>query len=353
MLKIGDTVIMPKIDTIFPVMCHPDNDLVEECLLKVVDRPYMEAHWGSVEAADTYAKHRMPTWRGVCYPHTPRERIFSLLRQGNAATFMEEIFSNPAVRADPELSAEVARQYVAATRENVPADAFPLVRMFADALPMILAQMKPGLAGRYLEMIRRTATLMGSQPVRRIDELTLEEYIQIRRLDILGEWIVLLAEFALGLDLGDEIISSELLRYAGDCAIDSVILTNDLFSFYKETSDQDPLNSISIIMREQSLDVSQAIAELARLFHSAETHLQEAHGKLLTGAFADRCDIDAYLTELEHMSSGNFEFHRISYRYHGDQTWWDGSESMPVTIGHILSPDQISKDQDSFATPVD
>jgi hypothetical protein len=339
----GDRVRMPQVASIFPVECHPDNDPTEERLFKVIDRPYLMRYWGSADAVEAYARQRIPTFGGLCYPHTKPELFFALARQMNVTTLMDEAFARPDIRASAEKSLQLRDQYLAAVDGVKPSPDFPLADLFYDALPCLLANMRPRVASRYLDCVRTTAQVIGDRPAYQIDDLSFAEYLEIRRIDVFGEWAMTLVEFALGLDMTDHLKNIPALARARQCAIDSTTLANDLFSFYKEVRARDPFNGVWILQCELNGDLGAALQRLANIFQENEMALLIAQEEVLAGSQSASPDIRQFLRELQHFSSGDLEFHRFSARYQGDGAgWWDGSEAREITIQPIIGPHEIA-----------
>ncbi|MGO4780380.1 hypothetical protein AB4084_33380, partial [Lysobacter sp. 2RAB21] len=67
-----------------------------------------------------------------------------------------------------------------------------------------------------------------------------------------------------------------------------------------------------------------------------------ARDRVLEGPLGNDSDVRDYLTELEHLASGNAEFHAISTRYHGKDFKGKRFISGEVTIIPLPSTDEVA-----------
>ncbi|TDD39983.1 hypothetical protein E1287_02070 [Actinomadura sp. KC06] len=121
----------------------------------------------------------------------------------NVTTLMEEDFSRPEMRASLDRSRQLRDAYLTAVDGVAPPAEFPVAALFHDALPRLLEEMWPRVGERYLTCVRDATITMGARHDHRVDELGFEEYLEIRRIDVLSEWVTILTEFALDLDMID------------------------------------------------------------------------------------------------------------------------------------------------------
>jgi hypothetical protein len=148
-----------------------------------------------------------------------------------------------------------------------------------------------------------------------------------------------LTEYALDIDLTDVLAANAAVRAARDAAIDSVFLVNDIFSFHKEIQTNEARNGIWILMRERKLDLQAAVDLMADLSADCERRFLDAReGAAGTG----RTDIEAYLTELEHLMSGNLEFHKISARYYPPDFAGDRFSSGDIVISRFRNLGEVA-----------
>jgi hypothetical protein len=204
--------------------------------------------------------------------------------------------------------------------ENVrPPDMFPLAQMLFDNVQPILASLKssPQVRKRLVDSICEQIRALSNPIVYQIDTLSFDRYLALRRIDVFGEWVANLLEYALDVDIGDALKESAALRRMRTAAIDSVTIANDFFSFRKEVPVKDSLNGIWVLMREYDWDIQQAIHRLAGIFRENEQALIDAREQVLATALGGRTDVQRYMTALECFHTGNVEFHRFSTRYQG------------------------------------
>ena len=146
----------------------------------------------------------------------------------------------------------------------------------------------------------------------------------------------MMLEFALGLDLADEIIEHPLLVALNVAAFSHVMFVNDIFSFRKELSDGDLMNLVPVLLwhnlggmssicgggveavvRET---VAQALAlvreldgECVRLVAEIRAAVRGGNGPLADEGAA--AAVDKYVDGVSDWLSGNLRWHRISKRY--------------------------------------
>ena len=146
----------------------------------------------------------------------------------------------------------------------------------------------------------------------------------------------MMLEFALGLDLADEIIEHPLLVALNVAAFSHVMFVNDIFSFRKELSDGDLMNLVPVLLwhnlggmssicgggveavvRET---VAQALAlvreldgECVRLVAEIRAAVRGGNGPLADEGAA--AAVDKYVDGISDWLAGNLRWHRISKRY--------------------------------------
>jgi hypothetical protein len=316
MPKVGTKLNIPKIDLLLPVLWHPDNDVIEK-QIDTIDRPYIVAYFGSEDAASAYIAQRIPAYGGLCYPNAKKDRLFSIQRMMNATTLMDEEFGNPEVQSSDVKCLGLRRHYLAVLDGVPPPPEFPLVRLLFDTLQPIMAHIRPRVGARLVKVIREQVEALAARLRRQIDMLTFESYLELRRIDVFGEWAATLTEYAIDVDVTDELEADSALKKMRNAVIDSVTLINDLFSFRKEVQVQDPVNSLWILMRQNKLDLQGAINRLAQIINENERQIVAAQDRVLAGKLGGRTDVRDYMVELGHLASGNAEFHTFSARYQG------------------------------------
>lgn len=312
MRGLGSQFQLPRIRSDLEVLCHPDNEAVET-LLNVDNRPYIVAQFGSEEAADIFQEMRIATWGGLCFPHAEEHKFYSVARMIDAIAVMDDCFAAPNVQASRDLAVATRDAYLATADGTRPSDDFPAAQLLSDTLPVIMADISPRVGERLLDSIRHQAITSTQYHTRSVDALNIEQYLDIRWIDGYGEWLTTLIEYALGIDLTDELATTPALTAARRRCSDHIALANDFYSFPKETAAQDPFNSLWIFLRDEP-DLRHAINQLATLCGDTERRFIAA-GNQARASYPGNSDVHRYLTELRHMVAGNLRFSLWSSRY--------------------------------------
>jgi len=340
MPELGSKVHLPDPGLTLKPIWHPQNDAIE-ARLAVDDRPYVLAHFRSEKATAAYLGQRVPAYGGLCYPHAKADRIYSVMRMMNAGTLMDDAFTPLELSADQRPRDELLRHYLDALEGILPPASAPLPRLLFDTLPPIQAQLaqKPRVWERMKAGIRSQLVRMADPLAYQMDTLTLDGYMDLRRDNAFGEYLTMLTEYALDVDMTDALAEDASLRAVRTAAMDAVILVNDFFSFRKEVPARDSLNAMWVLMREEGRDLQQAVYRLAALCARNEQALIRSRDAVLAGPLGQRPDVRAYVRELEYISSGNAEWCVITRRYHlSDQRFVSGE----VTIAAAPTLDDIA-----------
>ncbi|WKK25695.1 hypothetical protein QZH56_08930 [Streptomyces olivoreticuli] len=341
----GTPYCLPRIDTRLPILCNPHCAETER-LTHSWERPALAAYFGSETAALRYQKQRATHWGCLCYPRATHDRMLRMSGLMHCLALLDDLFSIPAVRGHAERIRRYRELYLAALDGEAPPPEFPEVRLVHEAVPRAVAQMPPCLAARYLDGLRsivdNTATQSAGRDIRCFR--TVDGYLQVRRVDVFGYWSAHLAEYAAEVDLTRELGRDDDLARAQDLAIESLIWVNDLYSFPKELTRGDSLNSMWLFMGVQGMELQQAVDELARLIGETERRFLATCARIDAGPLGGRPDVRGYLACLGHLMTGNLQFHRMATRYHGDDHAEGDPASGPRTLRPVVSTASIHHD---------
>lgn len=341
--RLGDKIHHPDFHLTLQPMWHPDHD-VAEAQVALTDSPYILAYYGSQKAVDHYLSMSMPSFGGLCYPHAKRDRIYYTERMMSITTLIDDTTTNPNVLGNPQKQSELRQHYNNAIAGIRPPDTFPIAQLLYEGLIPIKAHLasKPQVWRRLeqsmLTMIDRQTDSLALQ----MDNLTFERYLELRRIDNYGDWAAMMTEYAIDVDMTDVLAADASLEIVRTAAIDSITLVNDPYSFRKEIHIADSVNSVWLLMYLEGLTLQQSLDKLAGFVRGNEQKLIDARQKVLAGNFGERRDVREYLTELEHLASGNAEFHAISTRYFGQDFKGKRFISGEVTIKPLPSTDEIA-----------
>jgi hypothetical protein len=140
----------------------------------------------------------------------------------------------------------------------------------------------------------------------------LGEYRGIRALSIGAYPVFDLIELALGALDESDIGRTDLYRAKYEAAL-LCAWVNDIYSYPKERSDQEPLNLVAVIAAERQLSPTDALVAAIELYRtdlaSFETHVEAVR------ATSPGSALDAYLGGLEDWVHGNTAWTRLCGRY--------------------------------------
>jgi hypothetical protein len=156
-----------------------------------------------------------------------------------------------------------------------------------------------------------------------------DTYIAIR-IDSFGcDFIMLLTEYALAVDLTDCRAAEEFQEMHAH-AMRQLILVNDVLSLRKEHGD--PMNAVRVRCAQDGLTLQQSVDRICEMAEHHERAYIAARDVVRRGPFGLRADVRAYLDGLDHLLAGSQEFEYLTPRYFGDGSVWDGTTSGWVSL---------------------
>ncbi|WP_321785358.1 terpene synthase family protein [Burkholderia pyrrocinia] len=341
-LRFGDTLHFPPFGFRLKHRRHPDADV----LLRQVeedDWPYVAAFYKSDEAAEANRRHLLPLFGSLICPDALTERSYWIMRQVELIAVMDDHFTLPDVIDDPQLLSELEQAYGSAVDGIRPSDAYPVAQLLHDTVRPVLAMLSPAssLPGRLTAAIREVIEYLSHPVVHRMETLGFDEYMRIRRCETTAEWCALLIEFGINVDMGRALDESADLREVRRAATDLIVLVNDIGSFRREFSNDDALNGIWLLMRQQHTSVQHALDRFVELARETEGRLIAARERVLGSPLGRRDDVRRYMDEMACFYTGCAEFHTFSERFFGqncEQAFYAGE----VTIERLLFPQDIA-----------
>ncbi|NAX20032.1 terpene synthase family protein [Vibrio sp. V39_P1S14PM300] len=341
--SLGEKVYHPDFHLTLKPMWHPDHTEAEARVAKT-DSPYILAHYGSQKAVEHYLSMSMPSFGGLCYPHAKADRIYFTERMMSITTLIDDTTTNPEILGNQEKQQHLRQQYRNAINGIKPPDTFPIAQLLYEGLRPIKQQLesKPRVWTRMESSLHTMIDRQTDSLALQMNELTFERYLELRRIDNYGDWAALMTEYAIDVDMTDVLNEEPYLNIARTAAIDSITLVNDPYSFRKEIHIADSVNSVWLLMRNDGLTLQQALYELAQKVRDNEKKLIQACRKVLSGKYGTRPDVKKYVVELEHLASGNAEFHAISTRYFGEDFAGKRFVSGEIEIKPLPSTDEVA-----------
>ncbi|WP_368888377.1 terpene synthase family protein [Morganella morganii] len=341
--KLGDKIYHPDFNLKLKPKCHPMHEITEK-QVTISDWNYMLAHYGSVKAVENYVLMSMPLFGGYCYPNAYNDRIYHLERMMSITTLIDDSTTHPDIIGDKNKQYMLRNNYIAAINGILPSDNYPIAKLLYEGLIPIKKQLssKPRVWKRLKESLYKVIYRQTNSIAFQMNELTFVQYLELRRIDNYGDWAAMMTEYAIDVDMTDILKEDKSLNVVRIAAIDSITLVNDPYSFRKEMHISDPVNSVWLLMRLNKITTQQAFNKLASFVRDNERKLINASQRVREGKFSGRDDVQRYVTELEHLASGNAEFHAISTRYFGQKFKGKRFISGEITIEPIPSTDEIA-----------
>ncbi|MGW5346110.1 terpene synthase family protein [Streptomyces sp. NPDC004050] len=149
--------------------------------------------------------------------------------------------------------------------------------------------------------------------------------------------VMVLIEYALGIDVSSALATCPALQATVDVAIRHVLLVNDLFSYRREHFHGDAsINPITIFLQQPGENLQGAVDRLGSLILDAERDLYDARAATLASPAATEPAVVAFLEGLETFCSGYLRSVYLAGRYNGVGHTWNGLTSGTV----VLHPDR-------------
>ncbi|MCG7508428.1 terpene synthase family protein [Mesorhizobium retamae] len=341
-LSFGDSLHFPPFGFKFKHRRQPDaEDLLNQ--VNGDDWPYITAFYVNEGAAKANRRHLLPLFGSLICPSASRQRSYWIMRQVELIAVMDDHFTLPDVIDDPQQLRILEEMYANAVRGIRPPDAFPVAQLLHDTVQPIFAMLSPtsSIGPRLAAAIHEVIEYLSHPVVHRMEKLSFDEYLRIRRCETTAMWCALLIEFGIDVDMADALGESTDLRQVLQAATDLIVLINDLGSFRREFSNDDALNGIWLLVRQQNMSVQQAIDQFALLARETEDRLIAARDRVRACPLGQRDDVRRYMDELVCFYTGCAEFHTFSERFFGldcDQAFYSGE----VKIERLVLPQDIA-----------
>ncbi|OBS27869.1 hypothetical protein FPOA_01811 [Fusarium poae] len=154
---------------------------------------------------------------------------------------------------------------------------------------------------------------------KRIDFQSVEDYLEFRMIDTGAPFVEAIMLFGMAMTLTSQ-EDAELARVIRPCSA-ALALTNDYFSFDREMKEADTstlINSVSIVMRLQNLDIATAKEVIKETIQSYEREFLRRidEYKHQRGPVSEK--IHQYLEAMAYQVSGNLVWSLNCPRYHPD-----------------------------------
>ncbi|KDQ10835.1 hypothetical protein BOTBODRAFT_115253 [Botryobasidium botryosum FD-172 SS1] len=258
----------------------------------------------------------------ACFPEANFDRFRLCCDYINALFAFDDVIDDGDLKEDIE-GAKAAADIVMASLMNPKTckPTFIAADMLRDFWERAVESATPGCRRRFIETMDLYVRAAYQQVVNRTtnDEPSIESFIQMRR-DISALrpiWAVV--EFALGVDLPDEVIEHPILQRLAIYANDLVSWCNDLYSFNCEQSRGHYSNLVPIAMKELDLDLQGGIDYVGdRIKAAIDSFVADKAALPSWGPEIDE-QVRAYVRGMEYWVIGSIQWSFDSTRYFGSE----------------------------------
>ncbi|MGP3981213.1 hypothetical protein [Streptomyces sp. KR80] len=270
----------PDVPSRLPVVRRPDSVRIERDCNRWA-RPYLVDHFGgprAERAAGRYLRRRRPLWACLCYPHMLADRSFALSNLVIPSGLVSEVLSGHETGTGlrQSFAAALGAPLGAPPRRSLgevaggglqPPPGFAAGRMLHRALELALPLMAPGVADRCLGAYR---ALLADDAGRAF-----------------AVWGTVMTEYALGIDLTEELAAEPALAHVRDLAVEHLVLVGS----------------------------GTTVPKCVGALQDVEDRFTETCGEVLGGPLGAHPGIRRYAPELGHLISGNLHFQQVFARY--------------------------------------
>ncbi|EIW83693.1 terpenoid synthase [Coniophora puteana RWD-64-598 SS2] len=145
----------------------------------------------------------------------------------------------------------------------------------------------------------------------------LESYIALRR-DTSGcRPVFVLAEYAAGIELPDEVFEHPIIQSMTEATNDLVTWSNDVFSYNKEQALGDTHNMITLLMAQHGLSLQGAVDFVGQLCAASITRFESGRTTLPSWGPDVDCDVQKYVMGLQDWIAGSLHWSFETERYFG------------------------------------
>jgi hypothetical protein len=326
----GTRYRLPDTGTRLPYVHNPHaGELIDEVARDM--RPLLERCLGTDLTAKILGEDDIHNWACYLYSFADRERMRLLINAALAFIAWDDPYTRTALAADPNRIQRRITNFAAALRGRRPPPDQPAELLVWQTLEDIATRSTPAFTARArqicLDVNASVITETRHRLTKRLPDW--DDYVPFRRVNLYGYWVVVEAEFSVGVDMTVALAASPDLRALEQAAVDYVLFTNDLYSFPKEAKIGEVANTFWLLRRD-GMSIQAAVDHLAALLIAKQDEFLAHREAILAGRFGKRADVRRYLDAVAHALGGNLHYHRTSGRYHGPDH--DGA---PVTNGTI------------------
>lgn len=323
-----DTYIhIPELPGLLPVAYHPQAAQIEFRSNGWLRR-FTEEYFGDESALLGYLRQRNGLFGPVIMPYADTESCQAITDFFHLVALIDDDSANRSASESGLLQArEVFPQILASFAHGVTAsEDIP----YGQAVQNLWQRISPGLTQPQMErfhgglekFLRASAAEVPYRQSHTAPDM--DTYLAIRQESFCFDLMLVLIEYALGIDMSD-VAETGMLDELHDHAIRQLIFVNDVMSLRREYAQGDTLNAVQLLRYNEHLPIQEAVDSIYREIEKHERTYVAARDELLHGRVD--AELRAYITGVDHLLSGCQEFQYLTPRYYGDGAVWDGSTS--------------------------
>ncbi|WP_232660524.1 terpene synthase family protein [Pseudonocardia sp. TRM90224] len=233
--------------------------------------------------------------------------------------------------------------------------ASPLTRAFADIWDRFASDMSSAMHERMRRVIDRLlATWPAEDELRHHGRIPdFEAYLNLHRASGGSDWVPILTEYGLGIDLSDVIADRLDLIEANQHLADYFLMENGIFGLLKDIHSKE-INPVLALLDTGRYSVQEAVDQVHALAVAAVANYVRIRDRICSGN--DRADISTYVTHLGYQFTSAIYWMRVSPRYNGPGLDWDGTPTGELTVNVPEStvhftPDPVTSGVPRYASP--
>ncbi|MEU6865828.1 hypothetical protein ABZ924_21630 [Streptomyces sp. NPDC046876] len=297
------------------------------------------------DALDLFIAEHAECFALWCYPDTPLERLGLITDLMQFFGAVDNVLDN--VRATDRTGSTtraLLEPVLDALKTVSPDDAATctapdVLRELLELMTRLRQHLSPRQGERLLHAVSEYADgCMQEDSLRAAGTVPdFDTYQQVHGSTSFRGLVMVLIEYALGLDVSYALATCPALQATVDVAIRHVLLVNDLFSYRREHFHGDAsINPITIFLQQPGENLQGAVDRLSALILAAERDLYDARAATLASPAATEPAVIAFLEGLEMFCSGYLRSVYLAGRYNGVGHTWNGLTSGTV----VLHPDR-------------
>nr|CEL13466.1 putative terpene cyclase [Kibdelosporangium sp. MJ126-NF4]CTQ99153.1 putative terpene cyclase [Kibdelosporangium sp. MJ126-NF4] len=313
---------------------HPEAESVEADSDQWV-RTRLEPLFKTTADLERFLEGRHGLWVGLAHPHgdTAWLRLIADVMQywfilDDLATYDVH---DPTKRFDIAAAHDLFADVGAVMSGNQPRRMSLHGGIMAELLDRADDRMSPAQRERFRSHISVMIGGFGREIAARAEGrvLSFDEYMTLHEDSVGMDWIYLLYECGLGVDLSDELAARpQALPRLHRIMTRRLLYNNDIFGLRRDMLSGDPMNGVLTLMREKGIGVQKAVDELHDLICHSEARFTRLKADILSrGEPACTLAMRTYVQELEFLLAGDQRWHYMSPRYNGAGHRWNGRTS--------------------------